>query len=629
MWRNGGGAEAAALAPAAAFAPALDGREHAALRAAVLRLAAGTLFRPLRADTVFAAAASVDAAARADGPALHLLFDLHRVFLYDCPAGARAASVASVARHVLDDHPFQPLERLEAHLRRQPYRFLFDVEALSILSTLWADERPGVLVALDFVTGEVRLSRPIPHPRAEPTAVRRAFDARLAPPAPAIPSERWTDASLRQPKRIDVEGLTSPDVGIVREAHLGSVAHVLPNALARLAVRGGGSQTCGGKALRADDAERVAAFEAIERYHVLVRPADEVLVHGSADELRDRAVDPRALFFNSGESDRSVLPAFDVSAALHWTWAFDARSGEAKLVPAHDLWFDTGALPDERSFVTPTTSGCALGGSFEEAAIFAVLEAIERDAFLAAWYLRRTPARIDADSIDSEPFQLLRRRWEAAYPEHRLHLLDLTVDTAVPVVGAVAVRERGDGIQSFHAAAAHLDVRRAAHSALKDLAIIDPALPPEKRERYRAMMDEPRRVVSPEDHFGLYALPETFARQAFLFGSTDRTTADEIASRALIPPAERYDLGDVLRRIAIHLESLGCALLLKDVTHPAIAERGLRCVRAVTPGLLPMWFGHGRFRVRVTDRLRRLARDLAGQTIDGVDDLNLDPHPFP
>ncbi|MBD0321010.1 MAG: hypothetical protein ICV87_11795, partial [Gemmatimonadetes bacterium] len=46
------------------------------------------------------------------------------------------------------------------------------------------------------------------------------------------------------------------------------------------------------------------------------------------------------------------------------------------------------------------------------------------------------------------------------------------------------------------------------------------------------------------------------------------------------------------------------------------------------PGLYPIWFGLRARRFRVTERLRRLARDLAGREIAGPEDVNLELHPF-
>ncbi|HET6763235.1 MAG TPA: YcaO-like family protein, partial [Longimicrobiaceae bacterium] len=283
----------------------------------------------------------------------------------------------------------------------------------------------------------------------------------------------------------------------------------------------------------------------------------------------------------------------------------------------------------EPQHVEPTTSGCAVGGSVTEAGVFALLECIERDAYLTAWYLRRPCARIDPATVRHEPFQLLRRRWHAAYPGYALYFFDLTTDTAVPAVAAIAVRERGEGPRTFHAAAARLSGARACHAALKDLTGFTPALAPERRDEMRRVLERPELVTGPVGHFETYALDETWDRLSFLdFGSGPGMDAAALDGRCPVPAADRYELGDVLRRICAHLRTVGAAAYLKDLTHPALRPHGLRCVRAITPGLFPIWFGSRLRRFAVTPRLRRLAHDLTGRDLEAPEDFNLEIHPF-
>ena len=76
-----------------------------------------------------------------------------------------------------------------------------------------------------------------------------------------------------------------------------------------------------------------------------------------------------------------------------------------------------------------------------------------------------------------------------------------------------------------------------------------------------------------------------------------------------------------------HLEEHGVEVVLKDLTFPTLA-RQVRCVKAVAPGLYPMWFGHNHARFAVTERLQRLARRFTGRTLVNDSDFNLDIHPL-
>ena len=140
-------------------------------------------------------------------------------------------------------------------------------------------------------------------------------------------------------------------------------------------------------------------------------------------------------------------------------------------MPAQEIWFNTDRFQDEHLCVTSTTNACAVGQCLEEAALFALFEAIERDAFLTTWYLRRTCDQITASSVRFEPFQLLWARLRARFPNYRFHFFDICSDVTIPSVALVAVRTSGTGPKMLLTAATHLFAERAMFSALKDLGV--------------------------------------------------------------------------------------------------------------------------------------------------------------
>ncbi|HEX2094196.1 MAG TPA: YcaO-like family protein [Longimicrobiaceae bacterium] len=475
----------------------------------------------------------------------------------------------------------------------------------------------------DLATAEISIGAPEPHPESRPPRWTSAA-GRSAAPSPLRLQDRWTDASLRAAGEVRLDGLVSPEVGPIRGELSTLDGTSLPTTTTKIAWNHGKeTQFCYGKSFRPAEASFVARCEALERIHVIYPPPEEPLVYGSYNELRDCAVDPRSLFFPE-------VRANPIAEPMYWAWATDPLDGASVLVPAQEIWFNTSNLPGEHDFFRSTTNACALGGTVEDAALFALFEAVERDSYLTMWYLRRPCARIDPDTVDHEPFQLLRRRWGAAFADYDLHLFDITTDVAIPAVAGIAVRRSGDGLRTFHSAAARLSVERACFAALKDLTGFTPHLSSERRKEFRRLLHYPERVSTPEDHYGLYALDETFERLSFLDfrGDAPRIHAREIGERALVPAQDRYNLGAVLERVAEHLRSLGAAAYLKDITHPSLAARGLSCVKVITPGLYPLWFGANQQRFAVTDRLRRLARDFGSHELRDERDCNLEVHPF-
>jgi len=614
--------------PAVVFGDALAGPANSTLRERVVALAAGRAGAPLRVDTVLALHTRAERADfPANAPSCWLLLDFHRWVLFEESTEAGAPRIGSVVRFLVDAYPVQPL----SVLRDSPYRFLYPPDVLDVLPLFWTGP-PGIVVVGDLVTGEILHSPAQAHPAEErPRYVAAASAERVAPP-PLVLGETWTDAGLRSGTAPSLGGLLSAASGIVRERTETTDHASLPYSVVRVSWKGGVvSEFCGGKALRPSDAALVAGCEALERFQTTFARPGETLVSGSYAELRGRAVDPRDLFFPDVPAQGTMLRRWTEDAPTLWTMVDDPLGGRSRLVPVDEVWFNVGDALRTRCFVAQTTSGCALGGTVEEAAGFALLEAVERDAFLTTWYLRRSCARIDPDSVASEEFQLLRHRWEAAFGDYDFFLFNATSDVGVPAVIGVAARRRGDGPRAFVSAAARLCAERACLAALKDLTGFLPLQSDEQRRAYRASLERPDRIYGPAGHFETYAMDEAFARLEFLdFGATPRhvDSAAEVNARALLPPATRMQPREMIRSVATHLRTVGAALYLKDLTHPALTGRGLRCVRAVTPGLYPMWFGTATRRFAVTERLRRLSREWNGQEVEHAGDCNLEVHPL-
>lgn len=618
------------------FSEVLNGPGNDVLRAQVRTLASSWGGAALHVDTVLGAGRR-DNLARADAaapPASYLLFDLHRLVVYDEPRDGAEPRVGSVLRFVLDDYPVAPVSLLLERVAEQPYHFFYSHRTLDVFPLLAAARRPGTVVACDLVTGEILAAAALPHPESYAVTrlpAGRAEDAGRGPHRAAPPwRDRWTDASLRAGALPAVDDLLSPLVGIARERH-DSVDHAsLPFATTRVGMGGGQhSEFCHGKALRPAEARLVGMCEAAERFQTAFLGPDESLVFGSLAQLRDHALDPRALFFPESQPTDPGLHRWSEDEAMYWTRADAAGGDRSLLVPAQEVWFNTRRLLGERYFVRATTSGCATGGSPAEATLFALFEAVERDAFLTAWYLRRTLRRIDPASVALASFQLLRRRWEFAYPGYALHFFDATSDTGIPTVWAIAVRVRGNGPKTFHAAASRLSVGRACFTALKDLTGFIPRFSSAQRDRAARLLDDPAAIRGPEEHMALYALDDTFPRLAFLgFDDAPRISAAEAGGHPAVPASTRYNLREVLESLVSHLAGAGVSVLVKDVTHPTLAARGLHCVRVLAPGLYPLWFGPTAHRFAVTERLRRLAREHAGARHGGVEEYNLGTHPL-
>jgi ribosomal protein S12 methylthiotransferase accessory factor len=83
-----------------------------------------------------------------------------------------------------------------------------------------------------------------------------------------------------------------------------------------------------------------------------------------------------------------------------------------------------------------------------------------------------------------------------------------------------------------------------------------------------------------------------------------------------------------LRRALRALQQRGLDAIVVDVTLPEVLQAGLRVVRVIVPGLIPLTFGH-RYAAKGGQRLYTVPVTLgyAGRGLAEAD-LNPAPHPF-
>jgi thiazole/oxazole-forming peptide maturase SagD family component len=606
------------------FGDALGGAENAALRARIEELV-GVLDRPLVVDSVLALHQKLPGEKLTElSTASYLLFDLQSLFLFDESLDGPPL-IDSAVRHIVDGYPSQPFDLLDQHFAERPFHSFFPLESLDLLPCLWTVRRPGSLTALSLTSGEIETAAVTLHPRSPWVSRLKA-----GTPAGLRLQAHSTDASLRSRAPQDLDDFVSRSSGIVRrQLTIWGYMSLPVGTTMMMWKKGHRKELCFGKGRREKSAAAIAICESLERFQIAFHRHDEELIYGSYPELAERALDPRHLFFGrSPQCPEDSLPVYDEQLPIYWTRAHSPW-GDETLVPAQEIWFSVQEIPGEHLFIEQTTSGCALGGCTEEAAVFAILEALERDAYLTMWYLRRPCPEIDPDSIRNEGFQILRRRWELEFHDYSLHLFDITTDTAVPAVAAIAVRHRGDGPKTFQGAAVRLCAERACLVALEDVASFSRHMDASRLSRSRHLLAHPEDIRDPADHGAVYAADEPFERLGFLdFTGKARIRVRDVGRGAVIPAAELYDLREVIERLARHLETCGVKIYLKDITHPAVAERGLRCVKAITPGLYPLWFGHRQRRFDITPRLDRLSLTSARHSSGEVPQFNLEVHPF-
>jgi ribosomal protein S12 methylthiotransferase accessory factor len=388
--------------------------------------------------------------------------------------------------------------------------------------------------------------------------------------------------------------------------------------------------TWSGQANSFEASHRLALLEGLERYagtHSRRRDPGTIAAYADLDD----ALDPRdcGLYAPQTYDSDPMLSPFSPTSPIPWVPGYSLRDERPILVPARLVYYSAGIQAD--SFVFECSNGCAIGGSLEEAILFGLLELIERDAFLLAWYGNARLTEIDPAGCGSPALAAMIDR--AALQGYDVHVFDNRIDLAIPVATAVAVRrDGGPGTLAF-ASSAGFDPRSAVEGAVCEILTYIPHLPRQVRERpleLAAMARDFGLVRRLPDHAALFGLPEMAAHADGYLGSADVLAFDEVYGDWL---ARRPRAGDLLDDVAFCRDELvraGFDVIAVDQTTPEQERAGLRTVCTLAPGLLPIDFGWARQRALTMPRLRTAFRRAGWRTTDLADDeLRLVPHPFP
>ncbi|MBR7153541.1 MAG: YcaO-related McrA-glycine thioamidation protein [Candidatus Methanomethylophilaceae archaeon] len=217
-----------------------------------------------------------------------------------------------------------------------------------------------------------------------------------------------------------------------------------------------------GKGVTHEQAKASAVMESIERYCAERREEDEV-VHGTYEQASDimYTVNPVDLILPLRVLDRYNDPE------IAWVKGFEMFRGCPAWVPACAVFYPYEPDGDLQLFGWHT-NGIASGNTMEEAILHGLFEVIERDAWSIAEFRGYCNSDVVIDDPGSVPAKLIERFNEQGI---EIHLKDLTSDTGIPTIGAVAddVRTK-DPEMLVIGVGTHLDPNIAAIRAITEVA---------------------------------------------------------------------------------------------------------------------------------------------------------------
>jgi YcaO-like protein with predicted kinase domain len=263
-------------------------------------------------------------------------------------------------------------------------------------------------------------------------------------PAAVLPQLQLAGNVLRISRLIDLTPLDTVGMCVF--------SAVVPNAVTDCYTNGKGSDR--------DSALVGALMEAYE-LHAISQPIAPRVLHAktlSEVQAAGSAIDPSSL-------PLPVAQSFAPEVRFDWIPALELGTCTEHYLPADLFSFAYGNGPISRSAGSYATSGGkAVGSSVFDALLHALLELVERDAFIIGQY---DPQRsLDVSELEHEAgTAALLGRLRALGLE--VYLFELTTELGIPVVKVCLAEPSGFGRVHIHKGiAAHVDRPFAAHRAL-------------------------------------------------------------------------------------------------------------------------------------------------------------------
>jgi len=376
----------------------------------------------------------------------------------------------------------------------------------------------------------------------------------------------------------------------------------------------------GGAGLDRDVARAAAVGEILERYSATHVPGSMVLA--SAAELAGSPDPATFALFAPEQYDEPGFPfaPFDRETMLGWVPALSLPERRPTWLPTQLALLVGRVAPSESPIAQQTSSGLACGASFEEAALSALYEVLERDAFMLAW-----SNRLELPLIPWEGEAALAAVGRRLLGSARVSVatVDASCFWGVPTVIAVVQGRPGDGAALAVGAAACATVEHAWSKAVAEACCVRIWLLHLRRHEPWQVPLEPSDVRDFPDHVRFHADAENARRASFLWGSSQRTRA------AAIEPVRELSAAAELDGLCRRIVARGYRVLAADVTAPDVAAGGLKVVRVAVPGLVALDADH-RARYLGGPRILEAAVELGLRDSPlRRDQLNSDPHPFP
>ena len=365
----------------------------------------------------------------------------------------------------------------------------------------------------------------------------------------------------------------------------------------------------------------IACGEAVERYAGGIYSQEEIIVAKGLTAPESSKLVKQMVGYSDETLSNPDCPfgRYNPSSTLEWVVGESESTGSQVLLPAECVIFGWRPSARKRMFIG-TSSGLAAGASMSSAKLSALLEIVERDAFSCTWLLKRSPAQLKLEPAhfidDPKIGELL------SHPGVQTDAFLLSPEHGVPVVLA-SLRGRKSGMMAVGASARlgpYVALRKAILEAVHSFTFVQ-----EQMAKGIAPPEEDA-VESFLEHALFYGDPSNVHNADFLFQSeTDSVDMADFRHDYERKFGVWNSVPESLEYLVYSLGEQGFDPIIFDRTPVDVASLGYSVVRAVVPGLQPIWTGNR----WVPDDNRRLATFAAEFSEECTPSVNTAIHPFP
>ncbi len=312
------------------------------------------------------------------------------------------------------------------------------------------------------------------------------------------------------------------------------------------------------------------------------------------------------------------------STPLRWVSAYSISHDRPVLIPASFVYIPYYSdLSHEPLVHNPISTGLACGSSLAPAIYKAILEVIERDAFMIMWQNQLPCPRIDLGTTHDPINQSMLNELEILPVECQAYLLPSDIE--VPVIMVVLKNTAGHLPHTVMGISADLNPDKALMLALEEACMTWVGMGRYARAQkdYKPSEDY-QHINTVILHAMAHALDPALGKSLeFLNNSNDLLAIQDIKN------AYTENMVNNIQTLVDKLNEKDLNVILKDLTTVDVDEAGFKVIRAVVPGMQPLDINHTRRHLGGT-RLYEVPCDMGLRSHPvSEEDINPYPHMFP